>query len=160
MPGRSSCLTAGGSSFSRKAKVDPRTRDASPMVEGLTYNSSNGRGAFAVSANGVLVYRQGIVALFEVDPIAEHDRAVERARRGSEQYPATNSRIAWSYVRWPLAEVKLLRTAAFDCSRSGRARTRFGAFLLRILAVNLRIGDGLHSVAGSLPQIRRCGVCH
>ena len=36
------------------------------------------------------------------------------ASRGSEQYQGTNSRIAWSYVRWPLADVKLLTTAAFD----------------------------------------------
>ena len=27
------------------------------------------------------------------------------ARRGSEQYQVTNSRITCSYVRWPLAEV-------------------------------------------------------
>jgi hypothetical protein len=80
------------------------------------------------------------------------------ARRGSEQYQVTNSRIAWSYVRWPLTEVKLLSTAAFDCSRSGRARTRFGAFLRRGLVVDLRIGDGLQSVAGSFHQVRPFGV--
>jgi hypothetical protein len=66
--------------------------------------------------------------------------------------------MAWSYVRWPLADVKLLSTAAFDCSRSARARARFGAFLRRGLAVDLRIGDGLQSVAGSFFQIRRYGV--
>jgi hypothetical protein len=76
------------------------------------------------------------------------------ARRGSEQYQVTNSWIAWSYVRWPLDEVKLLSTAAFDCSRSGRARTRFGAFLRCGLIVDLRIGDGLESVAGSFHQVR------
>ena len=58
--------------------------------------------------------------------------------------------MAWSYVRWPLAEVKVLSMAAFDCSRSGRARVRFGAFLRRGLGVDLRIGDGLQSVAGQL----------
>ena len=81
-----------------------------------------------------------------------------KARRGSEQYQVTNSRIAWSYVRWPLDEVKLLSTAAFDCSRSGRARTRFDAFLRRGLVVDLRMGDGLQSVAGSFHQVRRFGV--
>jgi hypothetical protein len=53
------------------------------------------------------------------------------------------------------AEVKLLSTAAFGCSRSGRASTRFGAFLRRGLAVDWRIGDGLQSVAASFAQIRR-----
>src|SRR5436189_5887812 len=51
------------------------------------------------------------------------------ANRGSEQYHSTNSVIAWSYVRWPLFEVSVLRTADLACSRSGRARTRFGVFL-------------------------------
>jgi len=101
----------------------------------------------------------GIVALFEVDPIAEHDRAVEREAR-FRAVPGDKLPDRMSYVRWPLAEVKLLRTAAFDCSRSGRARTRFGAFLLRGLVVIVRIGDGLHSVADSLVQIRRCAVTH
>ena len=48
------------------------------------------------------------------------------ARRGSEQYQSTNSFIAWSYVRWPLFEVRVFSTAEFVCSRSGRARDRFG----------------------------------
>jgi hypothetical protein len=80
------------------------------------------------------------------------------ANRGSEQYQATNSLIAWSYVRLPLAEVKLLSTAAFDCSRSGRAKTRFGAFLRRGFGVDVRIGDGLLSVAESLTEVLRCAV--
>jgi hypothetical protein len=43
-------------------------------------------------------------------------------------------------VRWPLLEVRVLRTADFACSRSGRARTRFGDFFfLR----DFGIGDGL-----------------
>src|SRR3954453_12622252 len=53
---------------------------------------------------------------------------------------ATNSRIAWSYVRWPLADVKLLSTAAFGCSKSGTSRPRFGALLRRGVVVDLRIG--------------------
>ena len=61
-------------------------------------------------------------------------------------------------VRWRLAEVKLFRTAAFDCSRSGKAKFCFGAFLRRGFGMDLRIGDGLLSVAGSFIQIRRYGV--
>jgi hypothetical protein len=63
------------------------------------------------------------------------------ARRGSEQYRATNSRIAWSYVRCPLADVRLFSTAVLACSRSGRARTRLGDFFLRDFGFG--IGDGL-----------------
>src|SRR5881628_3128364 len=63
-----------------------------------------------------------------------------KASRGSEQYHWTNSVIAWSYVRWPLFEVRVLRTADFVCSRSGRTRTRFGDFFfLRDFAIR----DGL-----------------
>lgn len=40
------------------------------------------------------------------------------ARRGSEQYHRTNSRMAWSYVRCPLVGVRLLSTAVLACSRS------------------------------------------
>ena len=63
------------------------------------------------------------------------------ASRGSEQYQATNSRMAWSSVRWPLADVRLFRTAALACSRSGRARTRVGCVLLRDF--DFDFGDGL-----------------
>src|SRR5439155_10190344 len=43
-------------------------------------------------------------------------------------------------MRWPLLEVRVLRTADFACSRSGRASTRFGDFFfLR----DFGIGDGL-----------------
>src|SRR5260221_8355511 len=41
------------------------------------------------------------------------------ARRGSEQYQSMNSQIAWAYERFELADVRLFRTADFDCSRSG-----------------------------------------
>ena len=62
------------------------------------------------------------------------------ARRGSEQYHSTKSSIAWSYVRCPLTDVSVFRTADLACSRSGSARTRFGAlFLLRGFDLN----DGL-----------------
>jgi hypothetical protein len=63
------------------------------------------------------------------------------ARRGSEQYQATNSRIAWSYVRCPLADVRLFSTAVLACSRSGSARARLGDFFLRDFGFG--IGDGL-----------------
>jgi hypothetical protein len=53
-----------------------------------------------------------------------------KARRGSEEYHSTNSLMAWSYVRWPLLDVRVLRTADLACSKSGRASTRlFGRFL-------------------------------
>src|SRR5581483_3924406 len=59
-----------------------------------------------------------------------------KASRGSEQYQSTNSLIAGSYVRWPLFEVRLFSTADFVCSRSGRARDRFGGLLfLRCLDI-------------------------
>src|SRR5690606_16523926 len=41
------------------------------------------------------------------------------ASLGSEQYQSVNSRIAWSYDRRELGEVRLFRTAVFDCSKSG-----------------------------------------
>jgi hypothetical protein len=47
--------------------------------------------------------------------------------------------IAWSYVRCPLADVRLFNTAAFVCSRSGSARTHLGT------CVDVReIGCGMH----------------
>jgi hypothetical protein len=58
-----------------------------------------------------------------------------KARRGSEQYQSMNSRIAWSYERWELWEVRLLRTAVFDCSRSGSFRTVLGLSLRFLLAI-------------------------
>src|SRR5271168_4993295 len=36
------------------------------------------------------------------------------------------SRIAWSYARCELGDVRLLRTADLDCSRSGSRRTVLG----------------------------------
>src|SRR5712692_3756268 len=63
------------------------------------------------------------------------------ASRGSEQYQVTNSRMAWSYVRWPLADVRLFSTAVLVCSRSGSASTRLGGFFLRDFEFG--IGDGL-----------------
>jgi hypothetical protein len=66
------------------------------------------------------------------------------ASRGSEQYHSTNSVIAWSYVRWPLFEVSVLRTADLACSRSGKARTRFGVFLF---FREFDMDDGLLAVA-------------
>ena len=75
-----------------------------------------------------------------------------------QTYQATNSQMAWSYVRWPLDDVKVLSTAAFDSSESGRARTRFGTFVRRGLGVDLRMGDGLQSVAGQLHPDSRAAV--
>ena len=76
------------------------------------------------------------MALLVVNPVAEHDGPVER-KTWFRTIPGDRLPNGMSYVRWPLAEVKLLSTAAFDCSRSGRARTRFGAFFA---APNRRCG--------------------
>src|SRR3984893_8309771 len=61
------------------------------------------------------------------------------ARRGSEQYLSMNSQIAWPYERFELADVRLFRTADFDCSRSGSLRIVFGTRLRSLFA----IGNGL-----------------
>jgi hypothetical protein len=46
-----------------------------------------------------------------------------------------NSRIAWSYERRELEDVRLLSTADFDCSRSGSFRTVFGVFVRLLSAM-------------------------
>src|SRR2546426_8226072 len=81
--------------------------------------------------------------LLKVNPVPQHHGSIE-AKRGSEQYHSTNSVIAWSYVRWPLFEVSVLRTADLACSRSGKARTRFGVFLF---FRDFDMDDGLLAVA-------------
>jgi hypothetical protein len=50
-----------------------------------------------------------------------------------------NSRMAWSYERFELEDVRLFKTADFDCSRSGSLRTVFGTRLRLLFA----IGSGL-----------------
>ena len=62
-----------------------------------------------------------------------------KASLGSEQYQSMNSRIAWSYERFELEDVRLFKTADFDCSRSGNLRTVFGTRLRLLFA----IGSGL-----------------
>src|SRR6202521_699791 len=62
------------------------------------------------------------------------------ARRGSEQYQSMNSQMAWSYERFELGDVRLFRTADFDCSRSGSLRTIFGTRLRLLFAIE----SGLH----------------
>src|SRR4051794_29021221 len=54
-----------------------------------------------------------------------------------------NSRIAWWYERWELWDPRLFRTAAFDCSRSGRRRTDFGVRLFFVLAMPPFCSGGL-----------------
>jgi hypothetical protein len=61
-----------------------------------------------------------------------------KASLGSEQYQSMNSRMAWSYERFELADVRLFKTADFD-SRSGNLRTLFGTRLPLLFA----IGSGL-----------------
>src|SRR5579864_6435150 len=62
-----------------------------------------------------------------------------KASLGSEQYQSMNSRMAWSYERFELEDVRLFKTADFDCSRSGNLRTVFGTRLRLLFA----IGSGL-----------------
>jgi hypothetical protein len=62
-----------------------------------------------------------------------------KAILGSEQYHSMNSRMAWSYERFELEDVRLFKTADFDCSRSGNLRTVFGTRLRLLFA----IGSGL-----------------
>jgi hypothetical protein len=62
-----------------------------------------------------------------------------KASLGSEQYQSMNSRMAWSYERFELGDVRLFKTADFDCSRSGNLRTVFGTRLRLLFA----IGSGL-----------------
>jgi hypothetical protein len=40
-----------------------------------------------------------------------------KAILGSEQYHSMNSRMVWSYERFELADVRMFKTADFDCSR-------------------------------------------
>jgi hypothetical protein len=56
-----------------------------------------------------------IATLLKVHAIAQDHRAVKR-EPSSEQYQLTNSRIAWSSVRGPLAEVRLWSTDVLACS--------------------------------------------
>jgi len=62
-----------------------------------------------------------------------------KASLGSEQYQSMNSQMAWSYERFELEDVRLFKTADFDCSRSGNLRTVFGTRLRLLFA----IGSGL-----------------
>jgi hypothetical protein len=62
-----------------------------------------------------------------------------KASLGSEQYQSMNSRMAWSYERFELEDVRLFKTADFDCSRSSNLRTVFGTRLRLLFA----IGSGL-----------------
>src|SRR6202167_6530711 len=50
-----------------------------------------------------------------------------------------NARMAWSYERFELEDVRLFKTADFDCSKSGNLRTVFGTRLRLLFA----IGSGL-----------------
>src|SRR5258708_34320613 len=62
-----------------------------------------------------------------------------KANLGSEQYQSMNSRMAWSYERFELVDVRLFKTADFDCSRSGNLRAVFGTRMRLLFA----IGSGL-----------------
>jgi hypothetical protein len=43
--------------------------------------------------------------------------------------------MAWSYERFELEDVRLFKTADFDCSRSGNLRTVFGTRLRLLFAI-------------------------
>jgi len=66
--------------------------------------------------------RCSVALLFQIDAIA----VLLKASRGSEQYQSMKSGMAWSYARCELGDVRLLRTADLDCSRSGSRRTVLG----------------------------------
>src|SRR3954451_6609782 len=57
------------------------------------------------------------------------------ASLGSEQYQSANSRIAWSYDRRELGDVRLFRTEVFDCSRSGSRSIVLGVRLRFCFAI-------------------------
>ena len=62
-------------------------------------------------------------------------RKAANARRGSEQYQSMNSQMACSYERFELADVRLFKTADFDCSRSASLRIVFGSRLRLLFAM-------------------------
>jgi hypothetical protein len=76
--------------------------------------------------------------LFQVDPVSQDHGAIEcQTWLGAIQ--ATKSLMAWSYVRCPLTDVRVLRTTDLACSRSGSASTRFGVLFFR----DFDMGGGL-----------------
>jgi hypothetical protein len=75
-----------------------------------------------------------------------------KAILGSEQYHSMNSRMAWSYERFELADVSLFKTAHFDCSRSGNLRTVLGTRLRVLFA----IGRGLRCRGDKHLCIKQC----
>jgi hypothetical protein len=62
------------------------------------------------------------------------------ASLGSEHYQSVNSRMAWSYDRRELGDVRLLRTAVFDCSKSGN----------RSMVLGVRFGVAMPSLCANL----------
>src|SRR5260370_1763876 len=64
-----------------------------------------------------------------------------------------NSRMAWSYERLELVDVRLFKTADFDCSRSGNLRTVFGTRLRLFFAIGsgLRCRGEKHDPVPDLP---------
>src|SRR4029453_2482939 len=63
------------------------------------------------------------------------------ARRGSEQYQATSSRIAWVVGSLAAGRRQAVQYCGLGVFRSGRARTRLGGLFLRDF--DLDIGNGL-----------------
>ena len=91
-----------------------------------------------IAANLRLIVDGDVRVLFERDSVGVTTFLL-KASLGSEQYQSMNSRMAWSYERFELEDVRLFKTADFDCSRSGSLRTVFGTRLRLLFA----IGSGL-----------------
>jgi hypothetical protein len=58
-----------------------------------------------------------------------------QASLGCEQYQSMNSGMAWSHERFELEDVRLCKTADFDCSRPGNLRIDFGTRLRSLFAI-------------------------
>ena len=92
--------------------------------------------------------------MFEKDSITK-DRVRLKARRGSEQYQPMNSSMACAYDSCELAAASELRTAFFDCSKSGSRSIvldleRFDFFRCAILAAS-------HAAASMVVQLEADG---
>ena len=78
--------------------------------------------------------RRGLWGLFECDPVLCDHGLVKREAR-LRAVPVDDSRMAWSYERFELANGRLFRTADFDCSRSGSLSIVFGTRLRLLFAI-------------------------
>lgn len=68
-----------------------------------------------IAANLRLIVDGDVRVLFERDSVGVTTFLL-KASLGSEQYQSMNSRMAWSYERFELEDVRLFKTADLDCS--------------------------------------------